>query len=177
MLMSAGPLWRREKVGILRLSTNSVSVSDEERHSNHGNCPLVHLLFNIAHQTKCVLLSAAWIFFFPSQAFSYIHSVFFLSPLLSELCVGQLLRSCRAVCQMWPVINAALHSVTPINYVAHALACSKWPPRRVFSKRRWVFSVPLCCLISFHFAASTQGKIKGPMCCKIHITNIFQHFP
>lgn len=40
-----------------------------------------------------------------------------------------------------------------------------------------LFEKALCCLISFHFAASTQGIIKGPMCCKIHITNIFQHFP
>lgn len=78
--MSAGPLWRREKVGILHLSTNSVSVSDEERHSNHGNCPPVHLLFNIAHQTKCVLLSAAWIFFFPPRL-SPTFILFFFVPL------------------------------------------------------------------------------------------------
>lgn len=76
--MSAGPLWRREKVGILHLSTNSVSVSDEERHSNHGNCPPVHLLFNIAHQTKCVLLSAAWIFFPPRLSPTF---CFFFVPL------------------------------------------------------------------------------------------------
>lgn len=81
MLMSAGPLWRREKVGRLHLSTNSVSVSDEERHSNHGNCSPVHSLFNIAHQIKCVLLSAAWIFF-PLPGF-LLHSFcfFFFVPL------------------------------------------------------------------------------------------------
>lgn len=82
--MSAGPLRRREKVGILHLSTNSVSVSDEERHSNHGNCPPVHLLFNIAHQTKCVLLSAAWIFF--PLPFSYIHCFFFVPLAFQVVC-------------------------------------------------------------------------------------------
>lgn len=129
-----------------------LSVSDQQRHSNHGNWPPVHSLFNIAHQTKCVLLSASWIFFlsFLLRSLCFLSSLppsvppsippslppslpLFLPPLPPSLgsssCAGHLLRSCPVVCQMWPpVINAVLHSVTAINYVSHALTHSKWPP-------------------------------------------------